>query len=215
MVDVGGKPLIAHSIAHALAATSITRTIVSTEDEEIRGVALKHGAEVPFPRPKSLAGDHVLDQPVFEHVLNELNAREGYRPDLIVHLRPTAPLRRPEWIDQAVGILRDHPGADSIRSVSPPAMHPYRVFRIGDDGYLVPVMRHEHAEPYLLRRQNLPEMYYYNCVVDVTRPSTILEQQSMTGTHMLPFVMDTDVAFDIDTARDLEIVRLFAEGFNQ
>ena len=92
-------------------------------------------------------------------------------------------------------------------------MHPYRVFRIDEKGYLDPVMKHEHEQPYLLRRQDLPEMYYYNCVIDVTRPSTILMQKSMTGEKILPFIMSAEEAFDVDSPHDLEIVRLFAETF--
>lgn len=212
LVTIAGKPLVVYSIEHALAARRVTRVVVSTEDPEIADVARAAGAEVPFPRPHSLAGDTVLDLPVFEHVLDELARREAYRPDLIVHLRPTAPLRKPGWIDAAVELLRSDPRADSIRSVSKPAQHPYRVFRIDAEGYLDPIMRGEHPTPFLLRRQDLPDMYYYNCVIDVTRPTTILEKKSMTGERILPFVMDTDDVLDIDSPRDLEFARFLLEG---
>lgn len=208
-----GQPLIAHSIAHALAARSVNRTLVSTDDEEIRRVAMECGAEAPFSRPAELAGDHVLDLPVFEHALRFLQEREGYQPDLVVHLRPTAPLRKAGWVDEAVRLLSDIPDADSLRSVSAPAAHPYRIFRIGPDGYLDPIMSHEHPLPFLLRRQELPPMYYYNCVIDVTRPSTVFGKHSMTGDRILPFVMDPNEVFDIDSVRDLEIARFFAERF--
>lgn len=211
LVQLCGKPLVAHSIGHALAAARVTRVVVSTEDIEIAEISRAFGAEVPFLRPPALAGDQVLDLPVFAHVLDELQAREGYVPDLVVHLRPTAPHRRPGWVDSAVDLLAGTAEADSVRSVSPPAQHPYRVFSISEDGYLHPVMGHLHPEPYLLRRQDLPPMYYYNCVIDVTRPRTIREQGSMTGRRMLPYVMEGDDAFDIDTSRDLEIARCLLE----
>lgn len=213
LIDIGGIPLIAHSIRHAKQAQSVSRVLVSTDDEEIRTIALEHGAEAPFLRPPEIAQDQTLDLPVFEHALRFLDHAENYRPDLVVHLRPTAPLRRPEWIDQAVDLLVANPSADSVRSVSPPDKHPYRIFRIDTEGYLEPIMEHEHAHPYLLRRQDLPPMYYYNCVIDVTRPSTIFNKHSMTGEHMLPFIMEAESSFDIDTTRDLEIVRLYASRF--
>lgn len=212
LMTIVGKPLVVHSIEHAFAARRVTRVVVSTEDPEIADVARAAGAEVPFPRPAALAGDAVLDLPVFEHVLEELARREDYRPDLIVHLRPTAPLRKPGWIDAAIERLWSEPRADSIRSVSKPAQHPYRVFRIDAEGYLDPIMRSEHPTPFLLRRQDLPDMYYYNCVIDVTRPTTILEKNSMTGERILPFVMDTDDVLDIDSPRDLEFARFVIEG---
>jgi CMP-N,N'-diacetyllegionaminic acid synthase len=212
LVPLAGKPLIVHSIEHALAAKRVTRVIVSTEDREIADAARAAGAEVPFMRPEILAGDTVLDLPVFEHVLTELHEREGYKPDLIVHLRPTAPLRKNPWIDEAVDLLAANAEADSVRSVSMPSQHPYRVFRIAPNGYLDPIMKQEHPTPYLLRRQELPDMYYYNCVIDVTRPTTILSMKSMTGNNILPYIMDPDEVIDIDSARDLAIARLLMEA---
>jgi len=206
LIQVKGKSLLGYSIGHALNSKLINRVIVSTEDDEIKNEALRCGGEVPFMRPQELAEDHVLDIPVFEHVLNELKATEGYIPDIVVHLRPTAPYRKPEWIDSAIEALVANTEADSIRSVSEPDKHPYRIFRIGTDNFLDPIMKHEHPVPYLLRRQDLPKMYYYNCVIDVTRPSTILEKKSMTGDRILPYIMDPDDVVDIDTPRDLKIL---------
>jgi len=101
LVDVNNKPLIAYSIEHALASKLINRVIVSTEDEEIAQVSMKYGAEIPTMRPKKLAEDHILDLPVYEHMLEYLNDTEGYIADIVVHLRPTTPYRKPEWIDDA------------------------------------------------------------------------------------------------------------------
>ncbi len=82
LVLFNGKPLVAHSILHALASRRIDRVLVSTDDEEIRRVALECGAEVPFLRPKELAEDHVLDLPVFEHALKYLAETENYHPEV-------------------------------------------------------------------------------------------------------------------------------------
>jgi len=207
---INGCPLVVHSIQHALKASSVGRVIVSTDDEEIAKVAQAAGAEVPFIRPSELAEDHVLDLPVFKHALDVLNEQESYKPDLVVHLRPTAPYRDPHWINEAVALLKECPEATSIRSVSPPREHPYRVFQIEGNGFLSAIMKHEHPEPYLLRRQDLPSMYYYNCVIDVTRPSTI-SAGTMTGSAILPYVMRGDDVIDIDVPQDLEIARMMME----
>jgi N-acylneuraminate cytidylyltransferase len=211
LIKINGKTLVEHSIQHAKESSLVNRVIVSSENEEILEVARRGGAEVPFKRPMELAEDHVFDQPVFKHVLDGLKATENYVPDIVVHLRPTSPHRVKGWIDQCIQLLIDNPKADSVRSVSVPEKHPYRIFRIGADGFLDPIMKHEHPIPYLLRRQDLPAMYYYNCVVDVTKPSTILQQNSMTGDRILPFVMDPKDIYDIDTLKDLEITKYFLE----
>jgi CMP-N,N'-diacetyllegionaminic acid synthase len=212
LISFNGKPLVAHSIEHAYASNLINRVVVSTDDEEIKQVALQYHAEVPFTRPKELAEDHVLDLPVFEHALTYILELEHYQPDIIVHLRPTAPHRKPEWIDNAIRLLMDHSDADSVRSVSLPDKHPYRMFTIGNDGFLDPIMKHLHPVPFLLRRQDLPNMYYYNCVIDVTRFNTIMKKHSMTGDKILPYIMDPEDVIDIDTLRDLKMAEYLFGG---
>jgi len=212
LISFDGKPLVAHSILHGLQSKLVNRVIVSTDDEEIRQVSLAYGAEAPYLRPKELAEDHVLDLPVFEHALKYLEHKESYHTDLIVHLRPTAPYRKPYWIDECIQLLISHPAADSVRSVSEPEKHPYRMFTVNAQGYLDPIMTHEHPVPYLLRRQDLPTVYYYNCVIDVTRPATILEKKSMTGDRILPYIMDSADVIDIDTPRDLRIAECLFGG---
>jgi N-acylneuraminate cytidylyltransferase len=212
LVSLAGKPLIAHSILHAKQSGLIQRVIVSSEDEEILETARAFGAETPFIRPKELAEDQVLDLPVFQHALHWLKEHESYQPDIVVHLRPTAPFRKNGWIDDAINLLEKHPDADSVRSVSKPDKHPYRMFTIKSDGFLQPIMQHEHPIPYLLRRQDLPDVYYYNCVIDVTRYETITAKNSMTGEKIFPYVMNADEVWDIDSPQDLEIGKILFSG---
>jgi len=67
-----GYPLIAWSIAAARQAKAVTRTLVSTDDEEIAALARQFGAETPFLRPTELAQDNTTDLPVFQHALRWL-----------------------------------------------------------------------------------------------------------------------------------------------
>jgi len=101
IISIHGKPLIAHTIAQALGSTQINRVLVSTDDSEIARVSCEYGAEVPFTRPADLAGDLSPDIDTFVHALEWLDQNEDYRPDLIVHLRATGPVRRIELIDRA------------------------------------------------------------------------------------------------------------------
>lgn len=208
IIDLSGNPMIAYSIKHALDSKLINRVIVSSDNDEIIEVSKKYGAEVPFVRPAELAEGHVLDLPVFIHALEWLKEKEDYEADIVVHLRPTAPYRKAKWIDEAIQMLIDNPDADSVRSVSAPEKHPYRMFTIDEEGYLDSIMKHEHPEPYLLRRQDHPAVYHYNCVIDITKPSTLFGKNSTTGDKMLPYVMNQRDVIDIDELRDLKIANL-------
>ena len=202
IVPVNGRPLIAYSIDHARESDLIERVIVSTDDDEIARVAADCGAEVPFRRPEAISGDDVLDLPVFEHALTWIGEHGGDRPEIVVHLRPTAPIRPRGQIDDMIRMLLENRDADAVRSVSRPGPHPWHMFTIGGDGYLHPIVA-EHPAPYLLRRQELPEVYWYNAVTDVTRRSTIFEKHSMTGDRILPYVIDQRYVVDIDEPDDL------------
>lgn len=127
---LAGKPLIAYTIEAALAASSVDRVVVSTDDTEIREIALLHGAEV-IDRPAELASDTATSESALLHALDHLEAAEGYRPDLLVFLQCTSPFTLPEDIDNVVAKVRDG-GADSALTAS--VFHGF-LWREGEDGF--------------------------------------------------------------------------------
>ncbi len=202
---LGGHPLVAYSIASGLAARSVTRVIMSTDDEEIAQVALQYGAEVPFLRPPELARDDTLDFPLFEHAIRWLAESENYHPDVIVQLRPTTPLRPRGLIDEAVRILESDAAADCVRGVTIPKQTPYKMWRDGDDGCLLPLMDTAFAEPFNMPRQQLPMAYWQTGHVDAIRTTTITKKGSLTGTRVRPVMVDGNYCVDIDTLVDFDL----------
>jgi len=211
--DFAGYPLIAYSIAAGVAADSITRVIVSTDDEEIADIARNYGAEVPFLRPEEFSRDDTPDLPVFQHALDWLQSKEEYRPKIVVQLRPTSPLRRKELIDQAVLRLLERPEADSIRTICIPFQNPYKMWRISADGFMKPLLSIDLPEPYNLPRQALPEIYWQTGYIDAAWSETILDKNSMTGDSILPLVIGAEEWIDIDSPDDwVRAERLFESG---
>ena len=102
IIEINGKPLISYTIKQALASNLITRTIVSTDDDEIARISKTWGAEIPFMRPSAIARDDSIDIEAFIHCLDWLKQNENYEPELVVHLRATGPVRRIEVIDRAI-----------------------------------------------------------------------------------------------------------------
>jgi N-acylneuraminate cytidylyltransferase len=210
-----GKPLIAYSIEHARASRRISRVLVSTDDEEIARVARDWGAEVPFIRPDDLATDLSPDIDVFRHALDWLADREGYRPDLVVHLRPTGPIRQVELVDEAIDRLQADPSADAIRSVSVALQTPYKMWRLMPDGRMEPALRVEGLTDAQSRpRQQLPVVYWQNGYVDVLRPRAIFEKGSMWGDRVLPFLVD-EALLDLDYPDDIPAVEAALRQFRE
>lgn len=202
--NFAGHPLIAYSIAAALQSQRVTRVIVSTDDAEIADVARAYGAEVPFLRPAELAQDTTLDLPVFQHALAWLTANEAYAPDVVVQLRPTSPIRPVGLVDEAVRILLEHPEADSVRGVVPAGQNPHKMWRIDlQTGQMKNLLDVPGVpEPYNAPRQVLPPVYWQTGHIDVIRPNTILEKNSMSGDVILPVMIDPRYTVDIDSLSD-------------
>ncbi len=199
-----GFPLISYSIAAGLQAATVTRVIVSTDDEEIAEVARQFGAEVPFMRPPDLAGDRTLDLPVFQHALQWLAENENYHPEVVVHLRPTTPVRPPDLVDRSVRLLLAHPEADSVRGITPAYENPFKMWLMEDPQKpirpLAPVAGI--PESYNAPRQVLPVAYQHTGLIDVMRPRTLLELNSMSGNTILPVIFDPIYSADLDTPAD-------------
>ena len=197
-----GIPLLAYSIQAARESKRRPRILVSTEDDEIAKCAETWGAEVPFRRPMELAQDDTLDLPVFLHALDWLEAAEGYRPDIVVQLRPTSPLRPPDLVDRAVEILEAKADADSVRAVIPAGQNPFKMWRMTPSGTLTPLFDSGIFEAFNQPRQALPPAYWQTGHIDVARLRTLREKASMTGDVIYPVLLDPRYAIDLDTPDD-------------
>lgn len=188
--ELDGKPLIGYSIEAARGSKYIDRVITSTDSAEIAEMAKRFGSEVPFMRPDELAADSVTDFPVFEHALAWLKEHEGYEPDIVVQVRPTSPLRSAEDFDKAIELLAEHPEADSVRTVAEPEQSPYKMYKVGDDGFLEPLLTIPGVpESFNLPGQKLPKAYKHVGYVDVMWRKTLVEKKKMTGDKILPLIL--------------------------
>lgn len=202
--DFDGKPLLAHSILQALSAQRVDRVIVSTDSERYAEIARAFGAETPFLRPPELATDEATDLVVFQHCLDWLRDREGWCPDILVHLRPTYPRRDPTDIDRVVALLAADDDLDSVRSVAPATETPFKMWTRSVEGMLTPVVDLG-IEAYNNPRQSLPAVYLQNACIDAVRARVVREQQSMTGRRIYGYLMADNL--DIDTFADFERAR--------
>lgn len=210
--EVGGKPLIAHTIDQAAQADRIDRAIVSTDDDEIADTAREYGGDVPFERPESLATDDATSPPVIEHALDWIEAK-GEPPDTVVMLQVTSPLRTADDIDETVQTLHGNDEATSAISVSNFDTPPYWALEMGDDGRV-----NSHFDREVLwvddipRSQDFETLYYPNGAVfaadvEVFREVGRFYTETTVGVEMPP-----ERSLDIDEPYELELVRHLFEA---
>lgn len=198
---LAGRPLLTYTCDAARASRRLTRTVLSTDDEEIARCGRASGIEVPFLRPQELAADDTPSIAVVQHVLAELERCERYRPDVVVLLQPTSPLRRASHIDEAVDRLLAT-GADSVVSVVkvPHQFEPSSVLRLDGDR-LTPFL--PAAGPPVLRRQDKPAVYARNgAAVYAVRRATIAAG-TFFGSDCRALIMSPEDSIDVDDQFDL------------
>jgi CMP-N,N'-diacetyllegionaminic acid synthase len=197
---VAGKPLIQYSIDAALRSKRLTMVVVSTDDPAIREIAHASGVEV-IDRPAHMAGDTSPVIDAVRHALETLETNGRSKPQAIVLLQPTAPLRTCEDIDRAIELFYDK-GLNPVCSVSRcEDNHPARMYTLDETGALAPFM----TELAVLRRQDLPPVYHRNGALYV------FGQQELAGGQiivpgMTPYVMDARKSLNVDTDLDLLIL---------
>ena len=96
---LNGVPLIAHTIKQAINVDIIDDIVVSTDDNNIKKIALKYGARVPFKRPDKLSNDNATNIDVALHAIKKIKS------DILIILQPTSPLRKSSDITSSLKLL--------------------------------------------------------------------------------------------------------------
>ncbi len=202
--SVGGYPLIAYSIAASKMTKNISRTIVSTDSEEIASVARKFGAEIPFIRPGELAGDKSPDIDFVMHAINWFQQNEKEIPDYFVHLRPTTPLRDPIIVNRAIEEIEGCAEATSLRSGHPASESPFKWFLRDAQGFfngILPEYSNDHINA---PRQSFPVVYIPDGYVDVLKTSFVTQTHTLHGDKMFGFI--SPVCVEVDSIEDFEFL---------
>ena len=201
---LAGKPLIAHTIETAQRSRAFDRLVVSTDDAAIADFARSCGCDVPFVRPSELARDETPHLPVIQHAVQWLADHEGYRPDAVMILQPTSPLRQADHITAAIDLLASS-GADSVASVSevPAHMNPMRMLRVDERGRAVLFVSGDPVRRRINRRQDMPPAWVMNGAIYAFRTSVLFgEEPSLYGNTTVAMPMPEPFGVSIDTPED-------------
>jgi len=197
---VAGKPLIGWTIEAAKAAKSVSRVVLSTDDKKIAELGERYGAAVPFIRPPELAEDASSHVNVVLHALKWFEENEQWKPDFVLLLQPTSPLRTAIDIDEAVD-LAIHVNADAVVSVCESPAHPYFIRLIDEQGTLQPFCD---IPPGYLRRQELPRAFFVNGAIYLIRPEILRIQRTWFPEPTYAYQMPIERSLNIDSEWDLQ-----------
>jgi CMP-N,N'-diacetyllegionaminic acid synthase len=203
---LAGKPLIRYTIDCAQASGVFDRLVLSTDDEAAAAIARALGCEVPFMRPAALSADDTPHLPVMQHAVAWLRDEQQYRPDWVMILMPTSPLRQPSHLVEAAALALSS-GADSVVSVDevPAHFNPARMLTVDAGGWAhladgQPVKRRP------VRRQGLPKAWVFNGAIYLFRTALLFDpvEPSLYGERVAAYEMAAPYGHNIDDLDDWE-----------
>jgi len=199
---LAGHPLIAYSISAAIESAVFSAVMVSTDSSLYADIARHYGAEVPFLRPKELAGDLSPDIEWVEYTLKRLQD-QGHTFDCFSILRPTSPFRTAQTIQRAWREFLQADGIDSLRAVEKCSQHPGKMWVIRGKRMvpllpLSPPERPWHSCQY----QSLPEVYVQNASLEIAWCRVVAETGAIAGHVLAPFLTEGIEGYDVNRPHD-------------
>ena len=188
-----GEPLIGHSIRQSLRSKHVVRTFVSTDSSEIASVAKRFGAEV-IRRPTAISGDQASSEEALHHLIDYLEQQESYRPDIVVFLQCTSPIRNERNIDEAIELMLDS-NADSLLSVC--RFHRF-IWRIKQGRPASFNYDYRNRE---LRQNRAPE-FVENGSIYIFKPRVLKQHNNRLAGRIQLYEMEYFSSFEIDTLED-------------
>lgn len=199
---LGGHPMLAYSIRAAIDSGAFAAVICATDSQEYADIARHYGAEVPYLRPTSNAGDTSPDIEWVVWLLEQLRADDRSFAAFSI-LRPTSPFRQPQTIRRALHTFLQEPTADSLRAVEKCSQHPGKMWVLRGKRML-PVLPFTngstpwHSSQYAA----LPEIYVQNASLEIAWSRVALEQGSIAGDAVIPFLTEALEGVDVNNAED-------------
>ncbi|NGN98470.1 acylneuraminate cytidylyltransferase family protein [Grimontia sp. S25] len=201
-----GKPLLQYSIDTALAAPSIERVFVSTEDPEIAEVA-RCGGAVVIDRPVELASDTSPEWLSWRHAIEWAQSHYGAF-DGFVSLPATSPLRSVDDVEAAIS-KRIDAQVDICISVTPSSRSPYFNMVKQTESGSVELVNQPHGD--LTRRQDAPRIFDITTVVYVATPMFVLNNYGLFSGKVASIEVPKERAVDIDDIYDFKLAEAIVQ----
>ncbi|MFW2552962.1 cytidylyltransferase domain-containing protein [Aliarcobacter butzleri] len=204
VLDLCGKPLIAHTIEAGLKSNYIDKVIVSSDDKEILEISKEFDAET-IKRPDELASDTATTFDAIKHTID--NNIDKY--DYIVLLQPTSPLRNEKHIDEAIELLEEKK-ANAIISVCEMEHSPLWSNTLPNNGSMKGFLRDEILNK---RSQDLEKYYRLNGAIYICRTDKLLEEKTfILKDEIYAYKMSRKFSIDIDEEIDFKLAKIYLDN---
>ncbi|OGT37990.1 MAG: flagellar modification protein B [Gammaproteobacteria bacterium RIFCSPHIGHO2_12_FULL_37_14] len=210
IINLRGKPLIAHTILQAKRSGLFSVIVVSSDPPQILAVAEEWGADYLINRPIEMASSTAAKLPAIQHAVLETERITSASFDVIVDLDVTSPLRAVDDIHNAHDLLVNNNNALNLVTASLARRSPYfNMLEVSGDGFAQLAKLPENP---VVRRQDAPLCYDMNSSIYIWKREELLQCQRVITNRTLLYVMPEERSIDIDSTMDLQLVRLLAKS---
>ena len=199
---IGGHPMLAYTVRAAIDSDVFDAVVCATDSPLYAEVARHYGAEVPFLRSADISGDKSADIEWVNWMLKSL-MEQGRFYEIFSILRPTSPFRLSSTIQRAWASFTTDPKADSLRAVEKCKQHPGKMWVVRG-ARMFPVMPFTngstpwHSSQYAA----LPDIYAQDASLEIAWSRIALEQNTIAGEVIIPFISQGLEGFDINQPED-------------
>ena len=206
IINLNGKPLIAHSIEHAQKLKQVKKIIFSSDSKKYISIAKKYGCKDFHIRSNLLSSNTASEHSVFFDFIKKRLANKQTVPKYFLHLRATTPVRNIATLKKAIQVFKlKGKGYTSLRTMTHMSNPSYRSFRIKSNK-LSSIMKIDYdIDKYCVPRQLFEKTYFCNTIADIYLTSTILKGK-LFGNKVFPLVVNDDYC-DIDEPKDLDLAK--------
>lgn len=207
IVNLFGKPLIAHAIKSAKKTNLFDKIIVSTDSIKYGKIAKKYGAEVPFYRPIKISKSKSNDYEWVRFTLDKLK-QLGFGYTHFFILRPTNPFRTSSTILRAWKKFKKTKNAESLRAIRECKEHPGKMW-LEKKGSLTPLIRKKiNNQPmHNMQFKALPKVLIQNASLEISNVEVIYKYKTITGKKIIPFYTIDNEGFDINHPQDILLAK--------
>ncbi len=199
--------MLYYTIKEALKSKLISRYIVSTDDKEIKKIAIKYGAECPFLRPKKLAADKSSAVDADIHALKWAEKNTGIKYDFFVELMATNPLKTSIDIDNVLKKIIKTKADSVIGVIRLEDYHPLRIKKLVN-GRIENFKMNLKEIPEGERQGLRPKAYIRNGSIYASRRDLLIKGKRYGTKNSLPYIMNENNSVNIDTKRDMMIASI-------
>lgn len=204
IIEFGGKPMIAWTIEAALHSQRFEKVLVSTDDEEIKNISIKFGAEVPFLREEA-ADDLTSSSKATLFALNQAETYWGQSFETVTQLMSNCPLRNTYDIIHSIDAFKNSNRTSQISCFKFGWMNPWWALKKASDGQYNPLFPDSLSQ----RSQDLPELYCPTGAIWISKAKYLRTYQTFYSKGHVFEEINWKSAIDIDDFDDLKMAQIF------